>query len=129
MSNRNGLKKINKMKLQKIGEQIKEMTGVDIFQQSRRRDLVEMRSVANVFMRETLGMGWTEIVREYRKNGFKTTHRSVMYSCETYPDHSFYNKELPLIHETLLNDSKINIIRKVSSLSPEKLEAIEEILK
>jgi len=117
------------MKLQKIGEQIKEMTGVDIFQQSRRRDLVEMRSVANVFMRETLGMGWTEIVREYRKNGFKTTHRSVMYSCETYPDHSFYNKELPLIHETLLNDSKINIIRKVSTLSPEKLEAIEEILK
>jgi len=117
------------MKLQNIGEQIREITGVDIFEQSRKRELVEMRSVANVFMREVMDMGWTEIVREYAKNGFKTTHRSVIYSCETYPDHSFYNKQLPLIHETLMNDSKINIIKKVSNLSPEKLEAIEEILK
>ncbi|MGI9554700.1 MAG: hypothetical protein ACR2M6_01895 [Vampirovibrionia bacterium] len=117
------------MKLQKIGEQIKEITGVDIFDQSRRRELVEMRSVANVFMHDVMGMGWTEIVREYKRNGFKITHASLIHSYDTYKDHSFYNRQLPLIHEVLLNDSKINIIKKVSSLSPEKLEEIEEILK
>lgn len=117
------------MRLKRIGESIKEMTGVDIFEQSRRRELVEMRAVANVLMSKTLRMGWSEIVREYKKNGFNTTHASIIYSCETYPDHSFYNKQLPLIHEALLNDSKINLIEKIINLSPEKLEEIEEILK
>jgi hypothetical protein len=116
------------MKIETIAETIKELTDVNILEQSRRRSVVEMRSVANRYLIDVLGLRWTDIVREYAKNGFNTTHASIIHSVNTYKQHSFYNSDLDLIYETLLNSSKMNIIKRVNKMTVEQIEKVEAIL-
>ena len=116
------------MKIETIAETIKELTDVNILEQSRRRSVIEMRSVANKYLIDVMGLRWTDIVREYSKNGFKTTHASIIHSYNTYGQHSFYNSDLNLIYETLLNSSKMNIIKQVNKMTVEQIEQIETIL-
>jgi hypothetical protein len=116
------------MKIETIAETIKELTDVNILEQSRRRSVIEMRSVANRYLIDVMGLRWTDIVREYSKNGFKTTHASIIHSYNTYGQHSFYNSDLNLIYETLLNSSKMNIIKQVNKMTVEQIEKIETIL-
>ena len=116
------------MKIETIAETIKELTDVNILEQSRRRSVIEMRSVANKYLIDVMGLRWTDIVREYSKNGFNTTHASIIHSYNTYDQHSFYNSDLNLIYETLLNSSKMNIIKQVNKMTVEQIEQIETIL-
>ena len=116
------------MKIETIAETIKELTDVNILEQSRRRSVVEMRSVANRYLIDVLGLRWTDIVREYDKNGFNTTHASIIHSVNTYKQHSYYNSDLDLIYETLLNSSKMNIIKRVNKMTVEQIEKVEAIL-
>ena len=116
------------MKLKIIAETIKEHTDVNILEQSRRMSVVEMRCVANRYLVDVLRLRWTDIVREYAKNGFNTTHASIIYSVNTYKQHSFYNSDLDLIYQTLLNSSKMNIIKGVNKMTVEQVEKVEAIL-
>jgi len=116
------------MKIETIAETIKELTDVNILEQSRRRSVVEMRSVANRYLINVMGLRWTDIVRGYAKNGFNTTHASIIHSVNTYKQHSFYNSDLDLIYETLLNSSKMNIIKRVNKMTVEQIEKVEAIL-
>ena len=118
----------NIMKIETIAETIKELTDVNILEQSRRRSVVEMRSVANRYLIDVMGLRWTDIVREYAKNGFNTTHASIIHSYNTYDQHSFYTSDLNLIYETLLNSSKMNIIKRVNKMTVEQIEKVEAIL-
>ena len=116
------------MKLKIIAETIKEHTDINILEQSRRMSVVEMRCVANRYLVDVLRLRWTDIVREYAKNGFNTTHASIIHSVNTYKQHSFYNSDLDLIYQTLLNSSKINIIKGVNKMTVEQIEKVEAIL-
>ena len=116
------------MKIETIAETIKELTDVNILEQSRRRSVVEMRSVANRYLIDVLRLRWTDIVREDAKNEFNTTHASIIHSVNTYKQHSFYNSDLDLIYETLLNSSKMNIIKRVNKMTVEQIEKVEAIL-
>ena len=64
----------NQYQKQKDRDTIKELKQIDIFEQTRRRDVIEMRSVANYYLYKISKMRLMEIVREYEKNNYKTTH-------------------------------------------------------
>jgi len=116
------------MKIETIAETIKELTDVNILEQSRRRSVIEMRSVANKYLVDVLRLRWTDIVREYTANGFNTTHASVIHSVNTYEQHKYYNSDLDLIYETLMNSSKMNIIKRVNKMTAEQIEKVQAIL-
>ena len=51
------------MRLQpiQIADKIKELSGINIFENTRKRPVVEMRSLLCYLLREKLGMRWTNI--------------------------------------------------------------------
>ena len=116
------------MKLKTIADTVKNITGVNIFEQTRRRDVIEMRCMVNTYLTKELNMKLMSIVNDYKKNGYNTTHTSIIHSINTYPTHSFYNRDLELIYESLLNDTKLNILNKIQNLTPEQVEKVEAII-
>ena len=55
------------MKLETIRDTIKDLTQIDIFEQTRRREVIEMRAVANRYMSKVKKMRLTEIMRDYER--------------------------------------------------------------
>jgi hypothetical protein len=54
---------------------IKQITGVDIFQETRKQEVVEYRAVANLFLNKILGCSLMDIVRWYQSNGKNSPSR------------------------------------------------------
>ena len=116
------------MNIKKIAEVIKDLNNIDIFENTRRRDVIEMRAVANKYMREYGKMRLMQIVKAYEENNFKTSHCSVIYSLNTYEQHAKYNKNIELTMKALLGDNKLFVIEMIHKANDEKIEQIEEIL-
>ena len=116
------------MKLKTIANTVENITGVNIFEQTRRRDVIELRSMVNTYLTKVQNMKLMAIVNDYKKNGYNTTHPSIIHSINTYPQHRFYNRDLELIYESLLNDTKLNILNKIQNLTPEQVEKVEAII-
>ncbi len=116
------------MKLKAIRDVIKEINNIDIFEQTRRREVIEMRSVANRYMRKRDKKILRDIVNEYKENGYNTTHCSILHSLKTYNQHSKYNKNLDLTYKHLLGDAKLYVMEKLPKATDKQIEQIEEIL-
>ena len=116
------------MKIKEIAEVIKDLHNIDIFENTRRRDVIEMRAVANKYMREYGKMKLMQIVKAYEENNFKTSHCSVIYSLNTYEQHAKYNKNIELTMKALLGDNKLFVIEMIHKANDEKIDKIEEIL-
>ena len=60
----------------KISERIIEMTGIDIFQNTRKREYVELRALACYIFRKKMNMRWTSIANFFTQWERKqTTHQ------------------------------------------------------
>lgn len=116
------------MKLKAIRDIILEVNNIDIFEKSRRRDVIEMRSVANKYMRIRNKKILRDIVNEYKENGYNTTHCSIIHSLNTYKQHSKYNKSVELTYKHLLGDAKLYVMEKLPKATNKQIEQIEEIL-
>lgn len=116
------------MKIEKIAEVIKDLHNIDIFENTRKRAVVEMRAVANTYMRNHNKMRLMEIVEAYAQNNFSTAHCTVIYSINTYEQHAKYNKQLELTMKALLGDNKLFVIEMIKDADDEQIEKIEEIL-
>jgi chromosomal replication initiation ATPase DnaA len=51
-----------------IAEKVIELSGINIFERSRKREIVEMRSLFFYILRNKLDMGLTEISRYFSRN-------------------------------------------------------------
>ena len=80
----------------KISERIVEMTGIDIFKNTRKAEYVELRALACYIFREKMNMRWTNIANFFTSMGKKTDHASVIHLVKMYPTYVKYN--LSLIH-------------------------------
>jgi len=116
------------MKLEAIRETILTLNNIDIFEQTRRREVVEMRCVANKYMSKVKKMRLTEIVRDYKRCGFQTHHATILYSLKNYKQNSYYNLDLEKMYKTLLGDNKLYVLEKIPKATDEQIQQIEEIL-
>lgn len=116
------------MKLQTVRDTIKELTGIDIFEQTRRREVIEMRSVANTYMTNICKMRLMEIVREYAKHGYSTTHASVIHSSNSFDQHKWYNPDVELAYKALIGDTRLYVLQQIPNATDKQIEQIEEIL-
>ena len=116
------------MKLKAIRDIILQVNNIDIFKQTRTRDVVEMRSVANKYMNKVNRKRLVEIVNEYKENGYNTTHCSIIHSLNTYQQHANYNKNLELTYKHLLGDAKLYVMEQIPKATDHQIELIEEIL-
>ena len=105
---------------------IKQITGVDIFQETRKQEVVEYRAVANVFLNKILGYSLMDIVRWYQSNGKNSHHATIIFSINNYDIYKKYNKDLDKMFNTLLSSttsttSIADLIREVKDLDQKEL--------
>lgn len=109
-----------------VQELIKQITGVDIFQETRKQEVVEYRAVANVFLNKILGYSLMDIVRWYQSNGKNSHHATIIFSIKNYDIYKKYNKDLEKMFNTLLSSttsttSIADLIREVKDLNQKEL--------
>ena len=116
------------MKLEAIRETILTLNNIDIFEQTRRRDVVEMRCVANQYMSKVKQMRLMDIVRDYQRCGYETHHATILHSLKNYNQNCFYNIDLEQMYRTLLGDPKLFVLERIPDATDKQIEQIEEIL-
>lgn len=116
------------MKLETIRETILTLKKIDIFEQTRRRDVVEMRCVANHYMSKVKQMRLMDIVRDYQRCGYETHHATILHSLRNYNQNCFYNIDLEQMYRTLLGDPKLFVLERIPDATDQQIEQIEEIL-
>jgi hypothetical protein len=105
---------------------IKQITGVDIFQETRKQEVVEYRAVANLFLNKIMGYSLMDIVRWYQSNGKNSHHATIIFSINNYDIYKKYNKDLEKMFNTLLSSttsttSIADLIREVKDLNQKEL--------
>ena len=112
-----------------VQELIKQITGVDIFQETRKQEVVEYRAVANVFLNKILRYSLMDIVRWYQSNGKNSHHATIIFSINNYDIYKKYNKDLEKVFNTLLRSttsttSIADLIREVKDLDQNDLNKL-----
>jgi len=77
-----------------IGQKIVDVTGVDIYANTRKRDNVEHRSLLCYLLRTKLNMRWTYISLFLNSKGKNFDHASVIHAVKMYPIYKNYNNDL-----------------------------------
>ena len=109
-----------------VQQLIKQISGVDIFQETRKQEVVEYRAVANLFLNKILGYSLMDIVRWYQSNGKNSHHATIIFSINNYDIYKKYNKGLEKMFNTLLSSttsttSIADLIREVKDLNQKEL--------
>ena len=68
-----------------ITTEIKKISGIDIYANTRMADYVEHRSLVCWILREKLQMRWTYIAEIFNKNGKHMNHSTAMHLVKMYP--------------------------------------------
>ena len=95
----------NKITTEKVANAVIDLTGLDVFKETKVREYVEARALLNTMLHYDLKMGWTRIAEFYQDNGKKMDHATVMHSVKKYPIYKKYNKKLEIL-EGCFNFSK-----------------------
>jgi len=96
--------------IKKIGDSVKEVSGLDIFDNTRRRDYVEMRALVCYVLRKKLRIGLTNIALYFQSEGKTMHHATVIHLVKMYPMYKRYNSRLVSIEESFeqLNNLEFN---------------------
>tara|TARA_B110000977_G_scaffold151901_1_gene192845 strand:+ start:302 stop:670 length:369 start_codon:yes stop_codon:yes gene_type:complete len=120
------------MKIKEIAKTIKDITEVDILQKSRKREIVELRSVATYYMREVSGLKLRQITEDYKKNGLKIHHATLLHSLKNYDVYMKYNDMVKKAHLCLIDDNLVTarkyILKNMSKMTAEHITKIEAVL-
>jgi len=121
------------MEIKTIAQTIKDVTEVDILQKTRKREVIELRSVATYYMREVAGLKLRQIVENYKKNGLKIHHATLLHSLNNYETYMRYNDDVKKAHLCLIDDDLVEarnyIIRNMYNMTAEHITKIEQVLR
>jgi len=96
--------------IKKIGDSVKEASGLDIFDNTRRRDYVEMRALVCYVLRKKMRIGLTNIALYFQSEGKTMHHATVIHLVKMYPVYKKYNSSLEWIEDSFeeLNNLEFN---------------------
>ena len=75
----------------KIAKHIIDISGIDVFNNTRKRKYIEIRSLLTFMLRHHCGMKFKEIKGIYEKHGKSYAHATAIYSLKSYETHRRYN--------------------------------------
>jgi hypothetical protein len=91
-----------------IGQKIIDVSGVNIYENNRKRDNVEYRGLLCYLLRTKLNMRWTNIALFIQRKGKKFDHASAIHSVKMYPVYKNYNEQLEEIENIFIFKGKLN---------------------
>tara|TARA_B110000114_G_scaffold96450_1_gene101624 strand:- start:609 stop:1160 length:552 start_codon:yes stop_codon:yes gene_type:complete len=77
-----------------IAEKLINLSGIDLFENTRKRDYVEIRALACFLMREKLNMRLCSIAKFFQDNFKPMDHATVIYAVKNYPYYKKANSSL-----------------------------------
>jgi len=86
----------------KIGNEIKDLSNIDIFKNTRQRDHVEVRALLCYILKQKLRMGPSDIARYFKYLGKTMNHATVIHLQKKYPTYKKYNNFLLQIEKSFL---------------------------
>jgi len=78
----------------RIAKHIIDISGIDVFKNTRKREYVEMRSLLTFMLRHHCNMKFTEIRDFYESNGKNYDHATAIYSLKAFEMHRRYNPKI-----------------------------------
>ena len=93
---------------QEIVDKVSKIIGINIFENTRKRDYVESRALVVFLLREKLLMRWVNIARYFEENGKHMDHANAIHLFKMYPIYKNYNKQLSTIENTFIFKSQLN---------------------
>ena len=97
------------LKPNQIAKKIIKLSGVDIFENNRRKNQIEFRSLLCYLLREKLNMRWTNIAKFFSDNNKTMTHATCMHAVKNYKMYKKTNKKLDEIEKLFTFKSKLSI--------------------
>ena len=85
---------MNSLKPNEIGLKVIELSNIDIYKNTRKRDYVEARALLCYLLREKLNLRWTYIANFFNSQGKKMDHATAMHLVKMYPIYKNDNKLL-----------------------------------
>ncbi len=86
----------------RIGNKVKEISNINIFKNTRRRDHVEVRALLCFVLKEKLRMGPSDIARCFVYLGKTMNHATVIHLQKKYPMYKKYNHFLNKIEKSFI---------------------------
>ncbi len=113
-----------------ISKVLKILTGVNVFSNSRKREVIETRAMLVYMLREVHDMSLFQVRDFFRNNGKEYNHATVLHAQNSYPMYRKFNKKLDPIFELLLEKTKSpNAKKLLAKQFLDKLNTVEtEIL-
>ena len=102
------------MTAQEISDKIIKKTGVNVFENSRRKEVIHFRSLLIYLLREKMSLRWTNISLFFKANNKNITHATVIHSHHYY---NFYKDENP----------KLEDLEKQFNFAPVDLDTLDKI--
>mgnify|MGYP003148733747 CR=1 FL=1 len=95
----------------KIAEDIIDISGIDVFKNSRKRTHIEMRSLLTFMLRHHCNMTFHEIKKFYQSKGKNYDHATALHSLKSFENHRRYNPKIDKYFDMMLlrlrNKSKL----------------------
>ena len=96
-----------------IADQIKELSGLDIYKNTRQREYVEARSLLIFLMYNTLNFRLSEIEKFFVSRGKHYNHATVLYALKNFNSYRQFNKNITLWLNKITN-TDTSVIQKTS---------------
>jgi len=92
-----------------IAEKVIELSGINIFERSRKREIVEMRSLFFYILKNKLDMGLTEMSRYFEDSASSINHATIIWALKNYEIYKSSNKRIQEIEEMIILKTSMNI--------------------
>ena len=96
-----------------IGSRICNITGVDIFKNTRKKEYVELRALVCYMLREDLNFGYQRIADYFKSQGREMLHSNVIHLVKMYSIYKKHNKHLEKLEGSFSFESSIEKSEKL----------------
>lgn len=100
---------MNNLKPLEIANKIIELSGINIFEDSRKKNIVEMRSLLIYILREKLGMRWVNIALFLKANNKPVNHATLIHSVKNFEMYKKDNKQIQEIYNIFSFRSNLGV--------------------
>ena len=117
---------MNMKEANKIAKNIIDISGIDVFNNSRKREYIEIRSLLTFMLRHHCNMTFHEIKDFYQSKGKNYDHATALHSLKSFETHRRYNRKLDKYFDIVLlrirNKSKLRkaLINHIIDYTKEK---------